>query len=740
MILDIRTIVFSYVLTDIVCLAVMMILWRQNRKRLAGTGLWVIDYAFQLTALALIILRGIIPDWASIVLANALVMTGALLGYLALLQFAGQRRNQTFNYVFLAANILLHAYFTYMAAGVETRSFNTALGLGVITFQCAWFAAQHPLMRWVGGVFTLFCAVNILRIGRYFTLSDSRTDFFAPSPFDASFMIAYQILFIALTFSVGIMYNKRLVAEIQTGEEKFFKAFHSSPYAITISRTSDGKMLEVNEGFVRISGYTPEECIGKTSLDLKLWPSDTDRSAVVRDLLQYGTIEDRDLLFRVKSGKVIEALFSAQTITINGEACILSSINDISDRKRMESDLRRNETMLRMILDNLPVGIAVNSIEPDVTFTYNNKNFTRFYRITPEALAIPDGFWSAVYEDPLEREKMKSKVLADCETNDPEKMQWSHVPISRSGQETTYINARNIPIPGESLMISAVWDVTDHVQAQNEIQRLNRELEQKVAAQTRELRDSQTALLNLVDDLNQTARDLTAANAALEAVNKELAAFSYSVSHDLRAPLRSIDGFGNALLEDYGDKLNGEGKNYLERIRRATQTMGQLIDDMLNLSRVTQSDFYRQAFDLSALVRNIVETNQQRTPPGNLIVEIQDGIVVRADQRLIKIAMVNLLDNAWKFSGKSENPHIAFGSSITGQETVFFVRDNGAGFDMAYADKLFGAFQRLHRTEEFPGTGIGLATVARIIYRHGGRVWAEGETGKGATFFFTLGA
>ena len=237
-------------------------------------------------------------------------------------------------------------------------------------------------MRWVGGVFTLFCAVNILRIGRYFTLSDSRTEFFASSPFDASFMIAYQILFIALTFNVGIMYNKRFVAEIQTGEEKFFKAFNSSPYAITISRTSDGKMLEVNEGFVRISGYTPEECIGKTSLDLKLWSSDTDRSAVVRDLLQRGTIENRDLLFRVKSGKVIEALFSAQTITINGEACILSSINDISDRKRMESDLRRNETMLRMILDNLPVGIAVNSIEPDVTFTYNNKNFTRFYRIT----------------------------------------------------------------------------------------------------------------------------------------------------------------------------------------------------------------------------------------------------------------------------------------------------------------------------------------------------------------------
>jgi light-regulated signal transduction histidine kinase (bacteriophytochrome) len=264
-------------------------------------------------------------------------------------------------------------------------------------------------------------------------------------------------------------------------------------------------------------------------------------------------------------------------------------------------------------------------------------------------------------------------------------------------------------------------------------------LEQKVAGQTKELRDSQLALLNLVDDLNASTNKITAANQSLEAVNKELATFSYSVSHDLRAPLRSIDGFSNALLEDYGDKLEAEAKNYLERIRRATQNMGRLIDDLLSLSRVMKSDFYPQDFDLSAMVREIADDIQQRHMLQGLILDVKNGIVVKADQRLITIAMTNLLDNAFKFTSKREHPHIEFGTDLQDGETVFFVRDNGAGFNMEYVDKIFEAFQRLHRTEEFPGTGIGLATVQRVIDRHGGRIWAKGEPGKGATFFFTLG-
>ena len=224
----------------------------------------------------------------------------------------------------------------------------------------------------------------------------------------------------------------------------------------------------------------------------------------------------------------------------------------------------------------------------------------------------------------------------------------------------------------------------------------------------------------------------------LESANRELEAFSYSVSHDLRAPLRAVDGFARALGEDYANRLDDNGRDYLKRILNGAERMSELIDDMLQLSRVSRVTLRPVETDLSAMANEIVARLAAASPGRQVHVDIAPALTAHADARLLEIALTNLLDNAWKYTGRSEQARIEFGQQQIDGQPAFFVRDNGAGFDMQYADKLFGVFQRLHRSDEFPGTGIGLATVQRIIQRHGGRVWAESAPGLGATFFFTL--
>jgi light-regulated signal transduction histidine kinase (bacteriophytochrome) len=227
--------------------------------------------------------------------------------------------------------------------------------------------------------------------------------------------------------------------------------------------------------------------------------------------------------------------------------------------------------------------------------------------------------------------------------------------------------------------------------------------------------------------------------AQLEAANKELEAFSYSVSHDLRAPLRGIDGFSQALLEDYADSLDGQAQHYLQRVRAASQRMAQLIDDLLMLSRLSRSEMRLESVDLSALAQSITAELHQLEPEREVKFLIAHDVTVQADKQLIRVVLENLLRNAWKFTAKHKVAHIEFGvSSQPNGQLAYFVRDDGAGFDMAYADKLFDAFQRLHTPAEFSGTGIGLATVQRIIHRHDGRVWGEGAVEKGASIYFTL--
>jgi signal transduction histidine kinase len=276
-------------------------------------------------------------------------------------------------------------------------------------------------------------------------------------------------------------------------------------------------------------------------------------------------------------------------------------------------------------------------------------------------------------------------------------------------------------------------EVAERQAAQENLQEQAIQLEEEIA----ERRMVQLEIRALNEQLEQRVAERTA---QLEAANTELEAFSYSVSHDLRTPLRGIDGFSQALLEDYAEVLDEQGKDYLRRVRDASQRMALLIDDMLKLSRVTRSDMTVEAVDLSALARSVAEELQRTQPERQVVFVIPGGLTTRGDQRLLRAALENLLGNAWKFTGQKQQPVIEFGCGEGASRKTYFVRDNGAGFDMAYGDKLFVPFQRLHGHREFIGTGIGLSIVQRIMIRHGGRIWAEGAPGKGATFYFTLSA
>jgi signal transduction histidine kinase len=247
------------------------------------------------------------------------------------------------------------------------------------------------------------------------------------------------------------------------------------------------------------------------------------------------------------------------------------------------------------------------------------------------------------------------------------------------------------------------------------------------------------ALSREIGQRRRAEQALSGVNTRLAAANQELEAFCYSVSHDLRAPLRSIDGFSQALLEDAGERLTPADHQTLARVRAAAQRMSGLIDDLLRLSRISRTAPAPSDVDLSALAAAIVEELRHGEPARRAVVEIQAGVSAVGDERLLRIALENLLGNAWKFTRRRAEAHIAFGAEGGAPRPVYFVRDNGAGFDMTFAGKLFGAFQRLHSSREFEGTGIGLATVARVVHMHGGRIWAEAAADQGATFRFTLG-
>jgi PAS domain S-box-containing protein len=480
--------------------------------------------------------------------------------------------------------------------------------------------------------------------------------------------------------------TERKKAEEERG--RFMAMLEQSLNEIYVFDATTLRFTYVNEEARRNLGYSMDELMNMTPVDLKpLFTNDSFRASVQpliageKPRLVFETIHRR------KDGTTYPVEVHLQLVGEGNGRAFLAVINDITERKKLEEEVAHVASFPALNPD------PVLEVGTDGSVLYANaavmETLARlglppdarlFLPGTPEELSL---LWSQCKQSPQVRE------------------------LQLGG--ATFVKLITAPEQG-SLRVYAT-DITDRKKAEEEVRTLNAELEERVRRRTAEL----------------------------EAANRELEAFSYSVSHDLRAPLRSIDGFSQAAIEDSGGVLPELARQDLERVRRATQHMGQLIDDMLLLSRVTRSEMHVQQVDMTELARDAASDLISSNPGRVVQLDVEPGMTAMGDPRLLHIVFANLLDNAWKFTSRHEHAHVVVGTvEDPDHGHAFFVRDDGAGFDPRYASKLFVAFQRLHSLEEFPGTGIGLATVWRAVRRHGGSTWAEGEIDHGATFYFTI--
>ncbi|MFH1157207.1 MAG: PAS domain S-box protein [Pseudomonadota bacterium] len=342
--LDVRTVVFINVITGCLCTVVIVFLWFQNRKRYAGTLFWVADFGFQTAAMVLIILRGSIPDTMSMVLSNSMAVAGAILGYMGLERFLEKKSSQVHNCILLALFVWVHTYYALIHPDLTLRNINVSLALFIISAQCAWLMlfrvppGMRTMARGTGLVFMGICGVSIIRMAILISSPKSDNDFFHVDSVQMVLIIAYQMLLIGLSYSLTLMVNRRLLTEIHTQEEKFSKAFHSAPQAITLTRLSDGSIREVNHAFLAITGYAYGEIVKETTVGLNLWADNADRTAVVAELSRDKRVRETEYRFRKKTGEIIIGLFSAEIIMINNSPWVLSVIIDITDRKRAEAE------------------------------------------------------------------------------------------------------------------------------------------------------------------------------------------------------------------------------------------------------------------------------------------------------------------------------------------------------------------------------------------------------------------
>lgn len=506
---------------------------------------------------------------------------------------------------------------------------------------------------------------------------------------------------------VDITARKHAEEALRESEARYRDLVELSPDGIAIH--CEGKLVFANNAGARLLGaQDASELLDRPIMDF-VHPDSRAAVAtrVLHVLTEGGHAERMEEKFLRLDGSAIDVEVASMPLTYQGKAAAQVIVHDVGERNRANEALRVGAKRYRDLLENSHDLIYFHDLDGNLkAFNRAAEKATGYTR--QEAAGVLN-LNSLVAPEHL---PFVHKVLRGLREGMAPPMSYEIDIIAKDGRRIALeVVSRVVRHDGQAVGMQGIArDVTERKRAQAEVNRLNEELEQRV-------------------------RDRTA---RLETATKEMEAFSYSVSHDLRSPLRVIEGFSHLFLEEYGSQLDAQGRHYIERVKATGSRMGELISDLLALSRVARSALRRGRCDLSAFARSVAAELRQAAPDRDVTFEIAGGVVAEGDASLVRIVMHNLLENAWKYTGRQPRACIEFGVGVVDGERFYFVRDDGAGFDPRYAGRLFGAFQRLHPASEFEGTGIGLATVQRIVQRHGGRVWAEGAVGEGAKFCFTL--